>query len=442
MLSLLAPLGVQAEDWVYTFLDGDNLWAFSEKYLDRPTRAEQLQQLNNIPDALRIPPGTMIRVPMDWVPDDTPVPAWIEDVFGSASVYRASGEVQAVSGRVAIYLGDRVRCDSGASLAIRFADGSVITLHEDSELHMDSLSAYGETGMVDSRLNLLRGRAETRVRPAVGPGSRFEIETPSAISAVRGTEYRAVVAEGTSRMEVLEGTVAVAAQQQELVVDEGYGTSVAEGAAPAPPVALLPAPEPLRFDAPVADRQTEPRWARLEGADRYRIELSTDERFRTVFWQSTVAENMGTLPLLAEGVYFLRVRGIDGTGLEGLAAQAPFRVAPAPPPEPLATTVLRAGQERLLTWESAEPGSRYEVQIASDPGFRDLLETETLSTTSLKLDLSGTEERYVRARAVDAQGSPGPWGETHAVTGSPDDASLWVYLQGLGLAALLALALL
>ncbi len=91
---------------------------------------------------------------------------------------------------------------------------------------MDRLSAYGDTGMVDSRFRLQRGRVESRVRPLKGPGSRYEISTPAAVTLVRGTDFRVGVESGSgiSQSEVVKGEVAVNAAGESVKLKAGFGT--------------------------------------------------------------------------------------------------------------------------------------------------------------------------------------------------------------------------
>ena len=203
-LSLVA-FPATAADWIYTVVDGDNLWDVSTRYLDTTLRYEQLRRLNNIERPRRMQPGTRIRVPMKWIRSN-PARAMVAAIGGQATLMRQDGSQEDLDAAgAAIGLGDRLRTAAESSVAVRFADGSMVTLYEDSEMLFDHLSAHGETGMVDSRLRLIEGRLDTRVKPAVGPGSRFEIHTPSAISAVRGTAYRAATRESgrLSNIEVL-----------------------------------------------------------------------------------------------------------------------------------------------------------------------------------------------------------------------------------------------
>lgn len=52
------------------------------------------------------------------------------------------------------------------TVAIQFADTSILTLHKQSRVSFDHLSVHGTTGMVDSHVRLIEGRMDTKVTPA------------------------------------------------------------------------------------------------------------------------------------------------------------------------------------------------------------------------------------------------------------------------------------
>ena len=429
-----------ADDWIYTVVPGDNLWDFSARHLDSVTRFKELQLLNNIDSPRNMRPGSSIRVPMAWVPPSLPAPAEVTALTGSARLFRASGVTEDVERGMLLRLGDRLRSDADSSVALLFADQSVLTLHADSELRLDLLNAFGDTGMVDSRLRLSRGRLDTRVKPAVGPGSRFEIHTPSAISAVRGTEYRAAVSEAlTATIEVLEGAVAVEAQSEEQLVDAGYGTRVAAGEAPAPARLLLPAPTFQSFPAAGSAPPLELRWSAIEGASRYRSELSDDPDFVTIRWQNVIAQNGLTLPSLPVGSYYFRLRGIDQDGIEGHSSTISLTVGERPPPAAVRASVLNTGSQYLVTWDSDDAVSHYDIEVAGDPSFSAAVDSQTLSEPVLSLAAPRREARYLRIRAVASDGRSGPWGAVYTLKPLPGDPSFLPFVQGVAMAVLFVL---
>ncbi|KKN36960.1 hypothetical protein LCGC14_0768230, partial [marine sediment metagenome] len=77
-----------AQEWIYTVVEGDNLWNLSEKHLDKVTRFEQLRKLNGIENPKHLQPGTRVRVPLEWIRSN-PVAAKIISITGTAKLQRA-----------------------------------------------------------------------------------------------------------------------------------------------------------------------------------------------------------------------------------------------------------------------------------------------------------------------------------------------------------------
>ncbi len=406
-----------ADEWIYSVVDGDNLWDFSQKYLDSPLRYEKLRRLNNVQFPKRMKPGTRLRVPMAWIRNN-PVPAKIEAVQGQANIIRADGSppVAATPGTL-LQLGDTIKTGADSTVAVKFADSTLLTLYSNGEMRFNHLSAHGETGMVDSRLHLIDGRLDTKVTPAVGPGSRFEIETPSAISAVRGTVYRAAVTDGggISNVEVLEGKVQVSGSSKRRLVPSGFGTQVAAGKPPIEPRKLLPAPAFDDIPQPIRQLQWTLGWGALPGAKTYRIEISATRDFKLLLWEQKSQYAKSALPDLPDGSYFVRVRGIDDLGLEGQDAVAPIALDAHPQPpvalNPPDGRVLR-GKPAELQWTASEEAARYVLEIASDAAFSNLLvEQKDLDTTRYKVDeITEPGTYHWRLTSIAADGEIGPPG--------------------------------
>ncbi len=435
-----------AQDWIYTTVEGDNLWNLSEQHLDSVLRFEQLRKINGIENPKRMRPGTRLRVPLKWIRSN-PVPATIAAVQGVAEVLRADGSVeQGVEPGTAVHLGDQLRTGADSTVAVKFADDSILTLHSGSLIRFDHLSAHGETGIVDSRLNLLEGRVDTRVTPAVGPGSRFEIQTPSAISAVRGTVYRASVRDSgeVSNIEVLGGKVAVSGDdtlvgdnsavadksavgykktvnqaldsrygKHKTLVKAGFGTQVAAGKPPLPPRKLLeppqlnPLPERIRTVNGVLS------WAPVPGASAYRVEVAAETTFNTLLREQVSQYTRAALPDLADGHYFVRLRAIDALGLEGKDGVHPILIDARPqPPVPLKPAeghVLR-GATPELQWTASSEADRYRLEISADAQFEQLLvDRDDLQETRFdSAALSEPGHYHWRLTSIAADGEHGP----------------------------------
>jgi len=415
VVCLVAP--AHASDWVYTVVDGDNLWTFSERYLGSPRYFRKLQRLNNIEFPRRMKPGTRIRVPMKWLRSN-PVQAVVAGVTGNVRIVRQDGKQSgpATTGSQ-LGLGDVLQTSHDSSAAIRFADESIVTLHQSSEMRFDHLSAHGETGMVDSRMRLLKGRLDTRVTPAAGPGSRFEIHTPSAISAVRGTRYRAAVdeAQKASSFEVLGGRVAVSKERSTRLLKGGLGIRVDTDGKISKPKPLLPAPILEPYPRPVRKFNDSLHWQAVAGAIGYKIEIGAGATLDTIAWERQSTSPKTTLPDLPDGEYLFRVRAIDGDGLQGKDRVGKLLLDTHPrPPVPLqpANGRIIRGEPAELAWTASADAHRYTLQIATDRDFNAMVSTQS-DLRSPRFTALGIQEPgsyYWRVISVAEDGEQGPPG--------------------------------
>ena len=419
----------KAEDWIYTTVKGDSLWNVSERHLDKVTRYLQLKKINGIKNPYHMQPGTQIRIPMKWIKNNS-VPAEILSVQGNAELLLANGNfLYKLSPGTLIHLGDHLKSGNDSSVAVKFADNSILTLHSDSSIRFDHLSAHGVTGMVDSRLHLLEGRMDTRVIPASGPGSRFEIKTPSAISAVRGTEYRALVIpeSQSSNIEVLKGKVLVTGAQKKKLINAGFGTQVVKGKPPIAPRKLLEPPVFNNIDEILRSIHFLVSWEPVDGAVQYRIELAANNHFNTIIWQEFSEYTRAALPDLPDGAYSIRVRGVDKSGLEGKSAIQAIRIDARPQApvqlKPVENFIIR-GKVPELQWTASSEADRYKIEIASDAEFKQqLLKRVDIDTTHFTAsELAATGKYYWRITSIAANGEVGPAGaiRSYEIKSIPD----------------------
>lgn len=317
------------EYWEYTFRPGDSIWKIAEKYTTSVNNWLEIQELNKIrqgPDR-RIPPGTRILIPISMLKLQ-PTPAIVIAVSGEASLVRANGEKQVLKNGSKLYSGDQVVTADEQNLRIQFADKSELQVLPNSVVVLDKLSHHKNTGMVDTRIRLNSGSVNTWVEK-LKPESRYEIKTPAAVTAVRGTAYRLSSTSQVSRAMVIKGNVGVAAGDTEKIVEHGYGI-VAEKDTPLPePVKLLSSPE-LSDNLSRDKSVLEVSWLPLEGAKFYRYQLASDEKFNQLVVDSSTENNAIELKGLQPGRYYLQVRGVDQYQLEGLDAVSEFEIQQAP----------------------------------------------------------------------------------------------------------------
>lgn len=414
----LAAMPAHAQEWLYTVRPGDNLWNITEDYLTRMDYWPRLQALNQVADPKRLPPGMKLRIPAAWL-KRVPTSVQITHAQGQAWVTAAdTARTISVSSGLHLHSGDEIRTGSDGNVTLEFGDGSRLLLQADSELRLDDLSAYGQTNIVDTRLRLQQGRTESWVTPRPPSGPRYEIWTPTAASAVRGTRYRLGMesATTTTRAEVLEGAVEVRGGRRIRTVGKGFGTLAKAGQPLAPPVPLLGPPVIAELPPVVTRSPIQLSFPALKGAVSYRAQIAPTEQFETLLFDGVSAAPAIRGPDLPDGDYVLRVRGIDARGLEGRDAQHRFRLHARPEPPFLMKPVDRSiVLEHALSFEWSEPqnAAAYHFQLAADERFGTLLfdlPGQTRSRLTLDRPLE-PGQYYWRVATRDAAGQNGPFSD-------------------------------
>ena len=415
---------VQAQDWAYRIRPGDTLWDVAGAHLKPSIPWQRLQDHNRIANPYQLPPGSTLQIPLAWL-DRQPARAKVVAVRGYATSRSAAGRDAPVTAGMSLGSGAVLKTSPDASLSLEFADGSRLLLLGDSDLLLDRLTRFGRSGMADTRLRLQRGRIGNEVRRLRGPAANFIVDTPSASSAVRGTQFRVEARQGSTHTEVLEGRVAVNARNQRgTLLRHGFGAVVVPGQAAIAPVALLPAPDLSRIAPLTQSVRPELAWPEVPGAHGYRVQVSDHPRFDSLRVDLEVEAPRAQLPALDAGRYAIRVRAVDKDGLEGRDAVTALQIddQPAPPYSiaPAAGSVVRT-PEVVLRWTKAPGAAAYDYEIAGATGFTEpVARARVDDTASIRLhDPLPPGDFAWRIRSVDASAKPGPFGDSLAFTVRP-----------------------
>jgi hypothetical protein len=123
--------------------------------------------------------------------------------------------------------GDRVRTGPGSTAVLVFFDGSTTRLEAETDITLVQMSAQRDGGMREIVLQQWMGETGNIVQPASDQAARFDVETPAAIIAVRGTAFSVFVeTDGSTDVTVSEGLVDVTAQGTTVRVSAGRGVTV------------------------------------------------------------------------------------------------------------------------------------------------------------------------------------------------------------------------
>lgn len=363
LLGLLLFLinSARANEWIYRMQQGDNLWNLTERHLTDLKFVIPLQRLNHIQNPFQIPPGTEIRIPIQWTRQQS----------SSALVLRVSGEAQLkrqglaqplpVVDGMQIFPGDAISTGEDAFVTFEFADQSILRLQDNSELRFERLEILGNSAVVSTEVNLRKGRTESLVPKNSPVNSRFRIITPSAVSSVRGTDFRVETKDDHKSMsEVIGGLVQVSNQHQSIRIPSGFGVVAEANSNSLQSVPLLPPPDlsetPSLYERIPLNIPVKP----LLRANGYRAQIALDEGFKqliTDFDTANLPIKGGELP---DGDYWLRIRGRDALGLEGLEAKLPIRVNARPEPP----FIIAPQRDAVVESQSPELQWAYQPEVA------------------------------------------------------------------------------
>lgn len=406
-----------AVDFIYTVQPGDHPWNIAQRFLRRPALAQDLYRLNRIPNDRRIAPGTRLRIPEAWLRLQTDRVQMV-GADGDVRVQTAGGEARAALAGEWLLASARLLTGATGSARLEFGDGSRVLLLRDSELLLREVAVRTLGSSRQISLQLLRGGMENDVQPQASLPGRFEILTPAATAAVRGTQFRVHVGPAqatttTARTEVLEGSVAVANPAGEVLAAAGQGTVAATGRPPAAPVPLLPPPDLSALPARIERLPIDLPLAPLAGATAYRTQLSPGTSFGfAASDEHTTAPRVRARDVV-DGSYVLRVRGIDAQGLEGHSAEQLLVVHARPEPPLLiepASDAAVAQERPLLRWTQRGDELRYRVQLRAEDGR--LLADQVVPGGSLQAEALPPGLYTWRVAAQHPHLGEGPWSDT------------------------------
>jgi len=153
------------------------------------------------------------------------------DVFADSG----SGAQQPLAVNAPVHRGDTIVTGRGKA-KVALSDGTILSIGENTRVQVSHFASPEANPMV--RLNLFSGVLRPLVNRTTSAGS-FEVETQTAIAAVRGTEWLMEATADNTAVALLRGRVAVMSRDNRrasvLLQSPGQGTDVARGQPPKPP---------------------------------------------------------------------------------------------------------------------------------------------------------------------------------------------------------------
>ncbi|KEF31714.1 putative peptidoglycan binding protein [Marinobacter nitratireducens] len=317
--------GTTAQEWQYTLRPGDTFLAVARDLLAAGVSSGDLRRYNDLSSHALVSEGDTLRIPLKWLKRQ-PEPARASSVTGTVQyISGISGQKRPLQPDTLIRVGDEVLSGTG-SATIELADGSEIRISPNSRLIFNRLTQYGKSGMVDTRLRLNHGEVHTRVKPVIEGGARFEIETPSAVAAVRGTAFSLQTSPLGTDLQVTDGVVDFGAPGKTRRIPAGYSASVSTNNTNGLIIRRLPpAPNLNPLASPLTRLPAELSWAESP-APEYRLDIFETDSGRWVESRK-LRNNRFDIGLLDNGDYEIHLAALDPRGIAGMPAIMPLEVA-------------------------------------------------------------------------------------------------------------------
>lgn len=401
----------------YTVKPSDKVIRLSRDLLVRPSAWAEVAKFNQMKDPNFIKPGQKLNIPL----------RLLKYQPARARVVSAAGDVRLggapVTEGMEVPEGGRLQTGVNSSAVLQLGDGTQVKLLPgtlaDVVTHRDyamrDASASGSTTWFSGFIRLAQGALETLAARAQNRATPLQIETPTSLVGVRGTQFRVAFedpAARNARTEVVEGLVRAdnPAQQSGADLPRGTGAVINPAEREVRVVALLPAPDLSALPGELNKPQALLPMPVLAGATAYRVQLASDERFDRIVRDLKVTTASVDLGTLATASWYARVRGIDAAGLEGFDAVKLIAIR-----EPVrwritsSTLSLREGRNQL-DWAVQRdngqplPVQRFTVELASDAAFANVLLRQEPATPSLQLGELKPGVFFLRLRPVLADG--------------------------------------
>ncbi len=220
--------------------------------IDRPMRRIKLLFFLVITSALILGcrrPGEQVQPPLPPVPPENAgrVEARLTYLEGSVSFTRDKARLPAELD-MALLPGDTVETGKDAQAEVTFDDSSTLDLDPETRFGISELAKDSASGQRTVRTSLLSGELQARIAK-LAQNSTFEIESPTSVAAVRGTEFIVAYRPGQpTQVTVLIGRVGVRRpriKEAEVILLEHHRLAIFFGRRPGKPIRLALGDEDL-----------------------------------------------------------------------------------------------------------------------------------------------------------------------------------------------------
>ncbi|MEZ5658905.1 MAG: FecR domain-containing protein [Burkholderiaceae bacterium] len=397
---------------IYEVHENETLTGIANHLLKPELTWRHLRAFNQLTDANRLSPGQQLRVPRAWLRAET-VQAFVRESSGQVEL---DGKPLQPTSR--LEAGNRLRTGPDGVVVVVLPDGTSVRVAPETDVRFERLQRAKDTQGIDARFDIERGEVtiDAPKNDEQSQGRRIELHSPKAVAAVRGTRFRVREAETLATSAVLRGAVAWAGKDTERLVPAGFGSSADVQGRTTVPEPLLPAPRLLLDgDGPIRTPTAEIRFEQVGGARAYRMLISRDEAAVKAVQEAVLVSNAFSFESPEDGPFYIHLRAISNTGIEGLSEPVRFVVSarPLPPALPPGRDTADDEGRASLEWPARADAGGYLVQFADNDRFTPVLLERRVGPARLAIDTDllapGPGSWFWRVAGVGEDGQAGPF---------------------------------
>lgn len=369
----------------YTVQKGDTLIGIGRRMLKRDDGWHTVAEINRLPNIHRIYTGQRLLVPADNLLAK-PQEVRIVQSSGTVSVLDASSDTSDATVTDSRAVGEQggsvqegqvVQTDSNGSAVLQMQDGSRFKVLPDSTVRLlasrnylknkNTDAASGSADWFSGIIRVINGALEANVAPSSDKATPTQVQTPTAVVGVRGTQFRVRYQKAQSRnsaVEVTKGLVAASNTQQASQSDVrgGYGAMIDPAQKAVVVRQLLPAIAQENLPGSIVrqygSRQAVWSFTGLPQAAGYQLQVARDAEGQQVVKTIRSAAASIDVSSLKDGTWYFNLRAVDSAGLAGMDSYRTVRIStaqptpvPTPVPAPVPVWTDSVANSSYLEWK-------------------------------------------------------------------------------------------
>ena len=400
---------VRAEPLVPLHVErGTNLIRIARQYCHKPSDWKTIASINHLKSPYIIYADSTLLIPLH-ILRGKEISATVVSLKGKPQLVGRDKQAQPLHKGDAVFPGQTVVTRDDEYVHLVYPNHKHSRIGPESKMLLVYLMRLADDNL-QAEFFLQQGRVTNAIERRLKANEHFRTRTPMAITGIRGTEFRVRLEnEESSVIETLQGKVDLSAAGKKVLVRKGRGVRVKKGLPPPPPRPLPPAPPLPKLKDVYRILPVQISTQQQNGRSAYHLLITSDRKgLDTLLDQSVRPGESFSIDALADGTYHLFLSAVDLEGFESLPAGPALLKIRTTPGAPIISSPRNGGkfftQTVKIQWLHPEGVDHYELQLARDKNFTDLVDSRSVQESSYVTPPLAPGHYFFRVRLVTKDG--------------------------------------